>query len=119
MSPSTVIIDTNVLIAANGRNTHASPTCRLRAIERLEQVRESEVVLLDSLDHIFSEYGSPYCNWNGLPGPGDAFFRYLHENKHNILAGRVLQVLITPNPEYHSKRKSLFGIPGSSGFFRF
>lgn len=74
------IVDTNVLIVANGRNTHASEVCQLTCIERLEQLKEEECLhLLDEEDEIWAEY-EKYCDYKGLPGVGDMFFRWLYDN---------------------------------------
>ena len=39
MNRSSVVIDTNVLIVANGRDTHASNSCKQKALKRLLKVR--------------------------------------------------------------------------------
>ena len=53
------VIDTNVAIAANGRNTHASDSCQYRCIELLEEIcnKSSKYrIFLDSNGLIFEEY---------------------------------------------------------------
>jgi hypothetical protein len=42
---SRFVIDTNVAIAANGRNTHASEICQLVCIEFLEQYKDLNIVI--------------------------------------------------------------------------
>ena len=42
-----VVIDTNVLIVADGRGQQMSEGCRIECVERLERVRVSEQVVLD------------------------------------------------------------------------
>lgn len=45
---NTVIVDTNVIITANGKATHASLDCIERCQQRLEQIRpRSETSLVD------------------------------------------------------------------------
>lgn len=53
-------------------------------------------LVLDSLDLIFNEY-RPYFNWNGQPGVGDAFFRWVHDNRYN--EQRCTHVPITPTAD--------------------
>ncbi|MCI5159386.1 MAG: hypothetical protein D3906_13330 [Candidatus Electrothrix sp. AUS1_2] len=72
------VVDTNVLIAANGRNTHADLQCQLACIEALEQIRSKGIILLDSLGLMMDEY-SGYCSYKGEPGVGDYFFKYIHD----------------------------------------
>ena len=73
------VVDTNVAIAANGRNTHASLACQLACIEFLEKLVSAKyrtAIILDDLDLIISEY-SGYLNYKGQPGVGDMFFKYI------------------------------------------
>lgn len=80
MPKKAVIVDTNVLIAANGRETHASVCCQIRCIERLIKLLSSEILLLDSLNDIFDEY-KRYCDFSGCPGVGDMFFKEIFQNQ--------------------------------------
>lgn len=92
-----IVVDTNVAIAANGRNTHASEECQLSCIALLSMLakgRKGEVVILDDLGLIFDEY-SYHLSYHGQPGVGDIFFKYLHDNKHTQKS--VQLVTITPN----------------------
>ena len=50
------VVDTNVVIAANGRNTHADSWCRLACIEKLEWLVDRGIVAVDELDLILGEY---------------------------------------------------------------
>lgn len=76
------VIDTNVLIAANGRNTHASLQCQLKCVQTLNRIKNSKITVLDSCDHIFREY-QRHLNFSGQPGVGDLFFQFLYQNKLN------------------------------------
>jgi hypothetical protein len=88
------VIDTNVLVVANGRNTHASDECRMAVIEALERLESSmERPVLDRQGLILQEYRQR-CHPSGQPGVGDAFFRRLYENQAN--PERVRSVSITP-----------------------
>ena len=91
-----VIVDTNVAIAANGRDTHASLPCQLRCIEFLEELVSSGKrthIILDEHGLIFEEY-SGHLNYRGAPGVGDIFFKYLHDHMH--LGKKIRLVPITP-----------------------
>jgi len=93
------VVDTNITIAANGNNTHASAECQLACIETLEKIssgKKNQIILLDDLDLIFTEY-SRHLSYRGQPGVGDMFFKYLHDNKH--LSQSVKLVTITPNDD--------------------
>ncbi|AUA73372.1 MULTISPECIES: hypothetical protein [Pseudomonas] len=89
------IIETNVAIAANGRNTHACLECQLACVEFLENlVRGRERVTIDSTGLILSEYAR-HLNHSGQPSVGDEFFKYLHDNLY--LERKVQMVNITEN----------------------
>jgi len=91
-----VVVETNVSIAANGRDTHASLACQFTCVEFLEKLVSSQSrdqVLLDEQGLIFDEY-KRHLNYKGQPGVGDMFFKYLHD--HMYLDGKVRLVAITP-----------------------
>lgn len=94
-----VVIDTNVAIAANGRNTHACLRCQLACVEFLEELtapKSKKVIFLDESDLLLTEY-KPHLNFNGQPGVGDAFYKFLHDNKYH---GKRLQLVsITKNDD--------------------
>jgi hypothetical protein len=67
------VVDTNVPIVANGRNSNASVDCRLAAIEFLQVLIGGGRILLDLDGEIQEEYRR-YLNPHGQPGVGDRFF---------------------------------------------
>lgn len=92
-----VVVETNVAIAANGRNTHAELSCQFACVEFLEKLASSksrDTVLLDNRDLLFTEY-KRHLNHRGQPGVGDAFFKYLHDNAYS--GSRISLISITPN----------------------
>ena len=93
------VIDTNVLIAANGRKTHANLKCQLACIEALENIRSNTVVILDNRSLILTEY-SKYCHYKGQPSVGDKFFKYIHDNQS--VTDKCLIVPITPTDQTES-----------------
>lgn len=91
-----VVVDTNVAISANGRDTHASLACQYACTAFLEELvshKKRTYIALDELGLIFSEYSS-HLHYKGQPGVGDVFFKYLHD--HMYLSKKVKRVPITP-----------------------
>lgn len=90
-----VVVDTNVAMAANGRDTHASLTCQYACTEFLEGLvlpRKRTHIVLDAQGLIFAEY-SRCLHFKGQPGVGDMFFKYLHD--HMYLGEKIQLVPIT------------------------
>ncbi len=77
----TFVVDTNVAIAANGRNTHVDEECQLACVEKLEFLKRKEVVAIDGEGLILEEYSNS-LNYSGGPGVGDVFFKYVHDNQY-------------------------------------
>lgn len=91
-----VVVETNVAISANGRDTHASMACQYACITFLEELvspKKHTQIVLDELGLIFTEY-SNHLHYKGQPGVGDVFFKYLHD--HMYLNKKIRRVLITP-----------------------
>ena len=87
------VVDTNVAIAANGRNTHADLKCQLECVKALESVCARHTVALDDGDRIFNEYRE-HLRFAGVPGVGDKFFKHVFDRKY--CGDRVRLVSITP-----------------------
>jgi hypothetical protein len=86
---SRYVVDTNIPVIANGRDTHASPKCQLRAVEFLTKLVKDGCTTVDKDGEIFEEYsGRLYPQ--GQPGVGDLFFRHLLDHQGN--AQRLRQV---------------------------
>lgn len=75
------ICDSNVLVSANGRDTHADLECQLACIDALEEIIEKDILVLDRSGEIIEEY-SGYCQYSGQPGVGDMFFKYTYNNMY-------------------------------------
>ena len=86
------VVDTNVAIAANRRNTHADLECQLACIEELEDVCAQQVVVIDNSGLILDEY-KRHLNFSGAPGVGDKFFKHVVDRRGD--ESRVRQVSIT------------------------
>ncbi|MCY3952913.1 MAG: PIN domain-containing protein [bacterium] len=91
MIPS--VIDTNVLVVANGRDTHACRECRLATIEALRSVMVSSALILDAGRRILDEYRK-HCDHSGRPEVGDEFFRWAFDH-----AAALCSVKLTENEE--------------------
>ena len=76
------ICDTNVLVAANGRNTHADINCQISCTEALTNIKSNDILILDRNGEIISEYVNN-INFSGQPGVGDAFFKHIFDNQSN------------------------------------
>jgi len=91
-----VVVDTNVAIAANGRETHAELQCQLACVRRLRDIAFWDRVALDNAGRIFDEY-KRHLNWRSQPGVGGQFFKFLVDHQHR--ADKVLRMAITPDGE--------------------
>ena len=71
------IIDTNVLIAANGRDCpQVTPQCRLNSSQYLRNFQVQGIIVIDNRWLILNEYKHK-VNQTGQPGIGDAFLKWI------------------------------------------
>ncbi len=105
---SKVVVDTNVAIVANGRNTHADIACQLACIKKLKIITHKGVVALDNHDLIFDEYRRR-LNFSGEPGVGDIFFK--HVFNHLYSDNRVKRVSISPSSD---ESRGFYELPRNS-----
>ena len=89
----TFVVDTNVAMAANGRETHADARCQLACVERLKSLAAGEVVAIDDRGLILHEYRGR-LNLSGMPGVGDVFLKHVFNNQYRD--DRVRRVAVTP-----------------------
>ena len=90
------VVDTNVAIVANGRETDTDAQCQLICVEKLKSVAAGEVVAIDDGDSILEEY-SRHLRFSGMPGVGDAFFKHVFDCQYQD--GRVRRVSVTPSQD--------------------
>lgn len=90
---TTVIIDTNVPIVANG-DSAASPDCQDRCIDALLDVTSNGRIAVDASGLIVEEYGHQLMA--GQPGVGHEFLRWVFNNQWD--ESRCDQVVITQVP---------------------
>jgi hypothetical protein len=74
----TCIVEVNVGIAANGRGTHVSPACQKACIDMLLLLCDRGGFAMDENGLIFEEYKG-YLNFEGEPGVGDIFFKWVND----------------------------------------
>lgn len=75
------IVDTNVVVVANNRVAdHVSPECVLNCVNSLSEIMKGNKIALDDQNLIISEYRS-YSNYEGQPGIGDRFLRWILLNQ--------------------------------------
>ena len=110
-----VVVDTNVMVIANGESGRAGPADILVCIDALEKARLKQIVSIDSGLRFFDEYFT-YMNRSGQPGVGDAFAKWLFENQGN--PQRCEQVDITPKPTDPADFEEFPNDPDLAGFDR-
>ncbi len=85
------VVDTNVAIAANGRETHADLQCQRSCVERLATVVREETIAIDDAGLIFDEYAR-HLSRSGQPGVGDLFLKHVFD--HQYQPGRIRRVTL-------------------------
>ncbi len=106
-----VVVDTNVLVAANGRNCpQATPACRLACAQKLRHIRDHEVLVIDNT-HILNEY-IKNASLSGKPSVGDAFLKWVFSNQGNPARCQLVTINGTPDGSFEEFPKS----PDLAGF---
>lgn len=90
---SAIVIDTNVLLVADGQAPQMSPVCVEECLNRLLRVRAAEQVVLDSDRTIMGEYHHKLSP-NRSQSPGSAFLKWLLQVQADVK--HVSWVTITP-----------------------
>lgn len=76
------VVDTNVILAANGQHSEVSPGCVINCILTLQSIMKSGKLALDDRFRILEEYQHRTDHKKGK-GPGDAFVKWaLHNNRN-------------------------------------
>jgi hypothetical protein len=88
------VVDTNVAVVANGRDTNASLKCRIAAIDALAGLIAAGRIIIDGAGEMLAEYRT-YCEPKGQPGVGDRFFREVLMN----YAGKVERIDLTKSAD--------------------
>lgn len=90
------VIDTNVLLVANGQHDGVSDDCVRACVAHLQVVQKSGIVVIDDNHRILGEYKNN-LNRRGQPQVGDVFLRWLLQNVSN--SSHVEQVALTEKTE--------------------
>jgi hypothetical protein len=90
------IVDTNVPVVANRAAPHVSPGCVIACTRRLDELCQSQTLVLDDGWHILGEYRL-HLRSVGQPGVGDAFLKWVLTNLRN--PRRVDYVHLTPRAD--------------------
>ena len=93
MGKAEVVVDTNVLLVANGKAEQAGCECVAVCVRTLRQVQAEHRTLLDDKWLIIEEYRRNLSH-TGQPGVGDAFFKWLWENQANPQHCRIVPVTV-------------------------
>jgi hypothetical protein len=88
---TSVVVDTNVLVAANGRATQAGPRCVTACTERLSAIVRDGRVALDDRWLIIREY-QRLASSSGQPGVGDAFLKWVLTNRTSPARSELVHV---------------------------
>lgn len=94
--PQICIVEVNVGIAANGRDTHVSLLCQKTCVEMLLALRDRGGFAMDQGGLIFDEY-KVYLNFEGEPGIGDLFFKWVNDVQWDESVCR--RAALTPHPD--------------------
>lgn len=86
------VIDTNVLLVANGQHADVSPDCVSECVRRLQAMEKAGVTVIDDGFRILGEYQHK-TSLNPPKGVGDVFLKNLLRNVSNKV--RVEQVSLT------------------------
>ena len=87
-----VVVDTNVLLVANGMHPDVSEGCVMECVQRLQALQQSGVIVIDDGFRILGEYQHK-TQISPPKGVGDVFLKWLLRQASNPL--RVQQVTLT------------------------
>ena len=85
------VVDTNVLVAANGRDTHVEDSCQLRCVEELARLAREEVVCVDDKWLIMREY-EKRTRQKGQARPGTVFYKHVCRKMGDSKTVRLIPV---------------------------
>ena len=92
---NTVVVDTNVAIAANrDSDTHVDESCQLACVERLENLTRNGIIAIDDQGLILEEYSRKLANYRGAKSAGNMFFIHVFRNHYNT--DLIRRVPVTP-----------------------
>jgi hypothetical protein len=93
------IIDTNVPIVANGKTPQASLQCIRSCVQKLQEIQQKHIVVLDSKWYIVTEYKKKLSD-KGQPGVGDVFLKWLLTNQNNSRCCQLVEITPTSDDNF-------------------
>lgn len=90
------IIDTNVVLVANGQHEEVGPDCVASCVLRLQSIMKNQRIALDDAFEILQEYQNK-TQPKTANRPGDAFVKWALQNRSNIK--RCDLVALVPHDE--------------------
>jgi hypothetical protein len=90
------VVDTNVGVVANDGDPSRPPRCVIACVEALQLVQHSRRLAIDDGNRILAEY----CNnlkRSGRPGVGDAFLKWVWDNRFNSSYCEQVAIHARPN----------------------
>lgn len=90
------VIDTNVLLVANGQHKDVSEDCEVECVNRLLSIQQSGIVVIDDGYRILGEYQHK-TSLNPPKGVGDVFLKWLLRQAGN--PARVEQLSLTESAD--------------------
>ncbi len=89
---SAYVVDTNVLLAANGAHDDLDPPCVVACSQWLERIQRKGMVVIDDQYRILGEYMNK-TDSRRAKGPGDVFVKWVLVNQANT--ARCAQMTLT------------------------
>lgn len=96
---SEVVIDTNVLLIANGRHDDVSAVCVAHCIAELQRVQRDGKVVIDDAYHLLQEYLHK-TSLHPPKGVGDVFLKWLLRNIGNAALVETVSIHETATDEF-------------------
>src|SRR5512137_1788109 len=95
------VVDTNVILVANGQHDDVNPDCVAACALRLQSIMKSSRIALDDGFEILLEYQRKTQPKTGNR-PGDAFVKWALQNKANIKRCDLVPLEPHPDRQYKS-----------------
>ena len=92
------VVDTNVLVVANGRDTHADLECQFQCVSVIQDISLNGTVVLDGGGLIFDEYRGR-LSFKGQPGAGDALFKHIYDNMYSSKHVEKVSITVSDDTE--------------------
>jgi hypothetical protein len=95
-----VVVDTNVLIVANERESpQASPACVTACVEHLQAIKTGGLIVFDQQWHILKEYMKKVSP-TGQPSVGDDFLEWILKNQGNPQRCQLVNITLLPDGNF-------------------